>query len=182
MTELRERIGNERRRLREVREALSAALVQGAGGEEVYVPFYVSIGNYFQAAMARLHTQDIRMGEMLRAKLDMDKPEHQTPLAELDSRLAGNQTHLERFLAGRDALRSEGTAALTQFEAAARAYTDYITSQMGHHGASTDLARDNFSEQDWLNMAALSDSDMERERALYDEVFSSRPAPLAGAN
>ena len=38
--ELRERIAGERRRLRKVREALSAAVIQTSRGDEAYLPFY----------------------------------------------------------------------------------------------------------------------------------------------
>ena len=98
--ELRERIAGERRRLRKVREALSAAVTQTSRGDEAYIPFYLAIAAYFEAAMERLHTQDVRMGDLLREKADMDNPENQQVLGELDRRLKGNQVHLKKFLAG----------------------------------------------------------------------------------
>ena len=75
--ELRERIAGERRRLRKVREALSAAVAQTSRGDEAYIPFYIGIADYFEAAMERLHTQDVRMGDLLREKADMDDAENQ---------------------------------------------------------------------------------------------------------
>ncbi|MBT8422290.1 MAG: hypothetical protein KJP03_04145, partial [Gammaproteobacteria bacterium] len=76
MEGLYERVAAERRRLRQVRMALTAATDHGAEGAADWVPFYVAIGDYFEAAMDRLHEQDIRMGDMLREKADMDKPEN----------------------------------------------------------------------------------------------------------
>ena len=124
--ELRERIAGERRRLRKVREALSAAVAQTSQGDEAYIPFYLAIADYFEAAMERLHTQDVRMGDLLREKADMDDAENQKILSELDRRLAGNQEHLKEFLAGGKALQEQGEKALEQYEAAAQAYTNYI--------------------------------------------------------
>ena len=176
--ELRERIAGERRRLRKVREALSAAVAQTSQGDEAYIPFYLAIADYFEAAMERLHTQDIRMGDLLREKADMDNPENQQVLGELDRRLAGNQKHLKEFLAGGKALQGQGEQALDQYEAAAKAYTDYIVTNMGHHDGSTDLARATFSEEDWSYMANISEKDMAYEEELFKRVFATTPASL----
>ena len=176
--ELRERIAGERRRLRKVREALSAAVAHTSQGDEGYIPFYLAIAVYFEAAMERLHTQDVRMGDLLREKADLDAPENQQVLGELDRRLAGNQEHLKEFIAGGKALREQGDEALEQYEAAAKAYTDYIVTNMGHHGGSTDLARATFSDEDWNYMANVSETDMAREEELFERVFATMPASL----
>ena len=178
MDELRERIAGERRRLRKVREALSAAVAQTSDGDEAYVPFYLAIGEYFEAAMERLHTQDIRMGDLLREKADMNDPENQQILSELDRRLAGNQEHLKTFLAAKKTLFESGEEALEEYESAGRAYTNYITTNMGHHDASTELARNSFSDEDWTYMANISDEDMAREEELFERVFATMPARL----
>lgn len=179
MEELREQIASERRRLRKVRQALSSAVAQSAGSDKSWIPFYVAIADYFEAAMDRLHTQDIRMGDLLREKADMNDPDNQAHLAELDRRLDGNQQHLRKFLAARQRLKDdEGAEAIRDFEEASRAYTGYITSNMGHHGGSTDLAREHFGEDDWVYMANVSDEDAAREEALFERVFATMPASL----
>ncbi len=178
MDTLREKIGNERRRLRKVRQALSAALENTSGGSEEFVPFYIAIANYFEASMGRLHAQDVKMGEMLKEKLGDSDPRVQEALKELDDRLSGNQEHLNNFLQSRQELESSGAGGLENFEKVSRAYTDYITSNMGHHGATTELAGANFSQDDWVYMAGITDADMEREQALFDAVFKTRPAGL----
>jgi len=178
MTTLREKIGNERRRLRQVRQALSAALHKGSGGNEAYLPFYIAVADYFDAAMARLHTQDVRMGEMIREKLGSNDPRVREALQELDDRLGGNREHLENFLHSRDALHARGAGALEDFERVSRAYTDYITANMGHHGVTTELAAEHFSADDWLHMADLSDEDTEREQQLFAAVFTAMPSDL----
>jgi len=176
--ELRERIAGERRRLRKVREALSAAVTQTSRGDEAYIPFYLAIAAYFEAAMERLHTQDVRMGDLLREKADMDNSENKQVLGELDQRLKGNQEYLKKFLAGGKALQSQGKQALGEYEAEAKAYTDYIISNMGHHDGSTDLARATFSEENWSYMADISEKDMAYEEELFERVFSKIPDNL----
>jgi hypothetical protein len=175
---LRERVANERRRLKSVREALSAALAQGSAGDAAYVPFYIAVADYFEAAMHRLHVQDVRMGEMIRAKVSQLEDAPTQPLSELDRRLAGNQQHLKRFIEAREALRRDGVKAMAQFEQASRDYTSYIVTNMGHHGGSTDLAQKLFSQDDWAFMAGITEEETRREQTLYDKVFAAVPKSL----
>ncbi len=175
MQHLMEHIRNERKRLREVREALSQALAEPGARDESFVGFYVAIADYIEAAMDRLDTQDVRMGDMLRSRVSNSDADAQTALQELDERLAGNSAHLRRFLDARDCLKTKGVSAIEKYESAARAYTDYITSNMGHHGGSTDLARHHFSEDDWVYMANIKDEDIDREQSLFNTVFSQAP-------
>lgn len=178
MSSLRDNIAGERKRLREIRQILSAAVAQGAGGDSSWVPFYIAIGNYFELAMHRLHVQDIRMGDMLRDKADLDSPNVIQGMSELDQRLEGNQKHLELFQAGWRALESKGDKALEQFEQAATDYTNFITSNMGHHGLTTDLARELFSPDDWVYMANISEEDAAREQENYAQVLAAMPENL----
>ena len=178
MEGLYERVAAERRRLREVRTALSAATAQGAQGAADWVPFYIAIGDYFEASMARLHEQDIRMGHMLRDKADMEDSDNITALQELDDRLSGNQEHLQKMLAARDALQSDGAAALDQFEAAGGAYAAFIVANMGHHPGTANLAGELFSADDWEHMTLASEEAREREAQLHADVFAAVPAAL----
>lgn len=178
MNEIRERVGNERRRLKQVREALSAALVKTAEGDDSYVPFYIAIGNYFEIAMDRLHIQDVRMEDMLKKMIPDPDATVRQAFKEVEDRLRINQEHLKKFMAARDALKEKGAVALSEFESAAKAYTDFILAQMGHHGASTSLAGERFSQKDWEFMAHVEPGDMEREQKLHDEVFATQPAAL----
>lgn len=179
MTTLRERVAGERRRLKSVREALSAAVARTSGGDPAFVPFYAAVAAYIEAAMARLHAQDIRMGAMLRASPESKDAAGQQALRELDERLAGNQRHLQAFLAASEQLADRGAAAVDEFERVSRAYTDFIVANMGHHGATTELAARVFSAADWEQMAHVSAADTRREAELYDRVFSRLPAALA---
>ncbi len=178
MTKLMERVAGERRRLREVRQAMTAAIEYGARGDEAFTPFYIAVGDYLEAAMHRLHEQDIRMGDLLRSKADLKDAANQQALKELDDRLAGNQLHLKATLAARDALQNKGAAPLDEFEAAGKAYSDYIVNNMGHHPGSTELAQKVFSAEDWEHMAYVSDSDLVQEQMLHTNVFDAVPAAL----
>ena len=168
----------ERRRLKSVRQALSAALEQGARGDASYVPFYVAVADYMEAAMHRLHIQDVRMGEMIQAKLSAVDPGATKALGALDERLNGNQRHLSNLLNAREQLKTKGASAVTQFEQVSRDYTNYIMTNMGHHGATTELAQRLFSTDEWAYMAGITEEETQREQKLHDRVFSAVPKGL----
>ena len=125
--------------------------------------------------MRRLHAQDIRMGDMLRERVDLSNPANRRALDELAQRLSGNQDHLVKMLAARDALREQGAEALATFERDAGAYAEFIVTNMGHHPGSTNLAQKLFSTEDWAAMANLSEEATEREQALHADVFAAKP-------
>jgi hypothetical protein len=178
MSTLQERIAGERRRLRLVRQKLSAAVAQTAHGNPGWAPFYAAIGDYMEASMARLHAQDVKMGDMIREKVERVDETVQKALDELDERLAGNQRRLDALLAARDELRTTGAAAIGRFEAAAREFTDFIVRNMGHHGGTTDLAGRLFTPADWEFMAGITDEAMAKEVALYERVQEKTPPDL----
>jgi hypothetical protein len=179
MNTLRDKVATERRRLKSVREVLSAGVAAKAAGDASFVPFYIAVGHYMEASMHRLHVQDVKMGDMIRDKVESVDDKVGQALAELDERLEGNQRHLAEFSAACAALESEGTSALARFEQAGGAYSQYITTNMGHHGATTELAQRLFSSADWEYMANINEADMQREQELYREVFDALPARLS---
>jgi phosphopantothenoylcysteine synthetase/decarboxylase len=182
MNDLYERIAGERRRLREVRKMMTAAVEQTASGSADYVPFYVAIGDYFETAMHRLHEQDLRLTDLLNKKADLSLPKNQQAMAELAARLEGNQRHLEKLMAARASLKQSGTAALPEFESAGKAYSDFIVANMGHHPGTNDMAQEVFSAEDWQHMAYVSDDDLANEQRLYDAVVAAKPAGLSVAD
>lgn len=175
MTTLSERVAGERRRLRQVRQTLTAATASPAADGADRAAFYIAIGDYFEAAMERLHEQDIRMGDMLREKADMDAPENIQAMAELDERLSGNQAHLARLLAARDQLRAAAPGATQDFETAGGAYAQFIVDNMGHHPGTANLAQALFSGEDWEYMTLVSEAAQQREQQLFDDVFKHLP-------
>jgi hypothetical protein len=178
MMTLQERIGNERRRLRAVRQNMIAAIERGSGGEEAYVPFYIAAADYIDATMQRVHAQDVRMADMIRKKVESVDAGVEKALVELDDRLQGAKEHLKPFLVARDALKHEGHVALERFEQAGKTYSDFIVANMGHHGATSDLSVKLFSTADWEYMAAITDDEIEREAGLFESVESSIPDSL----
>ncbi|MDJ0927534.1 MAG: hypothetical protein QNJ73_07760 [Gammaproteobacteria bacterium] len=178
MTTLQERIAGERRRLRTVRQKLSAAVEQGAAGNADWVPFYAAVANYMEAAMDRLHAQDVKMGDMIREKLGQIDDSAKQALNELDERLAGNEKRLKRMLAAGRSLVDQGIEALDEFEDAARDFTDFIVRNMGHHGGTTNLAAKLFTPEDWEYMADQTDEAIANEMALFETVEASTPANL----
>jgi len=175
MTTLMERIGNERRRLRNVRQRMAAAITVQARGDEAFVPFYVAAADYIDVTMQRLHDQDVKMGKMIVEKADEVDDQIRQALRELDARLEGAQAHLKPFLAARDSLREHGAGKLEDFESAAQTYSDFIVANMGHHGSTNDLAGQMFSPADWEYMAGVSDEQSAREQRLFDQVVDAMP-------
>ena len=114
MTTLRERIGGERRRLRIVRQKLTAAVAQGANGNTDWSPFYVALGDYMETSIGRLLDQDIKMGEMIREKVETIDENVTKALAGLDKNLTALRQRLDRLLAARDRLRKDAGAALSE--------------------------------------------------------------------
>jgi len=178
MTTLQEKIANERRRLRSVRQKLTAAVKQKSQGDEAFLPFYIAATEYMEAAMGRLHAQDIKMGDMIREKVEKIDDGVSQALAELDERLSGNQDYLKKFLAAGAALRDDGMSAIATFEEVTEAYCDYIVATMGHHGATTDLSQRLFSADDWAYMAGITDEEMQREADLFQKVTNTVPENL----
>ena len=178
MTTLQERIGNERRRLRTIRQNMMAAVEKKAGGDSTHVPFYIAAADYIEATMARLHGQDIKMGQMIRDKVESVDADVEQALRELDERLEGAKAHLQPFLAARDALRDRGAEALENFESAAREYSDFVVANMGHHGATSDLGTRLFSTADWEYMAGITPEDSALEEDLFAQAAAATPDAL----
>lgn len=178
MTTLQERIGNERRRLREIRMQMLAAVEQKSNGDESFVPFYIASADYIDATMARLHEQDVKMGDMIREKADAVEDNIEEAIEQLDARLQGAKEHLKPFLAARDELKEKGAAALESFEKAARKYSDFIVANMGHHDASSELSAKLFSLADWEYMAGITDEEVEKEANLFERAAASTPDSL----
>jgi len=178
MQDLQKRIAEERSRLKAVRQLLSAALELGGERNAAWVAFYIAVGEYMQAAMHRLHLQDLRMTALLEAKADLSTPDAQQAMTELAERLEGNQQHLQRYLAAKQGLIDEGVSGLDEYESAALAYTQYIVTNMGHHPGTVNLAQAAFLPEDWENMAFVSNADAQREQKLYKEVRSRLPGGL----
>ncbi len=178
MTTLRERVAGERRRLKSVREAMTRAVERTSHGDPAFIPFYVAVADYIETSMGRLHAQDVKMGDMIRAKLGKLDAQSEQALRELDERLAGNQEHLRAFSAAKAALTSGGAAALAQFETVSAAYSHYIVTNMGHHGGTTDLAGRLFTTADWDYMAGVTDEETRVEQQLYARVFGALPSAL----
>lgn len=180
MTTLRERVAGERRRLKSVREALTAAVARKSGGDGAFIPFYIAVSDYMETSMGRLHAQDVKMGDMIREKLGKPDAGADKALAELDERLAGNQKLLLVMVAARHQLAKDGSPkALEDFEAAGAAYTQYIVSSMGHHGGTTDLAGRLFTQEDWEFMAGVTEEETRTEQKQFAAVFAALPASLS---
>jgi len=166
----------ERGRLRTSHAMLEAAM-EDESRDQSFVPFYISVANYMEASMGRLHTQDLEMLGRLRQKLGAATPDEEEIIAEVHRRLDGNQDHLKKFLACRNALKAEPAdqAAIADFESTSDAYIDYIHNRMGHHAPSTDLARKLFEPADWLEIADLDDDYFAMEKRLYRALLDTRP-------
>ena len=170
-----ESIMNERGRLRTAHEMLKAALAVEER-DDSFVPFYLAVADYMEASMARLHDQDLKMLQRLSEAMAPLDSESEEIIDEVYMRLEGNQEHLQKFLACREALQKNGASAFKRYEDTSVAYIDFIHNRMGHHAPSTDLARQHFTEDDWIEIADIDESYFSKERALYESVLQTRPS------
>lgn len=170
-----ESIMNERGRLRTAHEMLKAALAVEVR-DESFVPFYLAVADYMEASMGRLHDQDVKMLQRLSAAIAPLDPDSEETIAEVYRRLEGNQEHLQKFLTCRGELQNNSEEAFENFEDTSAAYIDFIHNRMGHHAPSTDLARQHFSEDDWVEIADIDEHYFTKERALYESVLQTRPS------
>ena len=178
MASLQERISSERKRLRNVRENMLAAIEQQADGDESFVPFYIAAADYIDATMQRVHEQDVKMDTMIREKAEVIDAEVEQALAELNARLEGAKEHLQPFLEARDLLKREGIAALPNFEKQGKIYSDFIVANMGHHPPTANLGAKLFSPEDWEYMAGATEEEIAREQQLFATFSDKVPASL----
>ena len=178
MATLQERIANERRRLRSVRQNMLTAIEQKSTPNKAYVAFYIATANYIDATMQRVHDQDVKMDSMIREKVGTMDTRVEKALGELDDRLEGARSHLAPFLAARDALLSKGRDALENFEKAGKIYSDFVVANMGHHPPTADLGAKLFSAEDWEYMAGATVEQIEKEAALFKCVQDAIPNDL----
>jgi hypothetical protein len=181
MASLREQVGHERQRLVLVRKALSASLAETTDHGQAYVPFYIAVGKYIESAMGRLHAQDERMSELIPERAPKMDDAVRSMLKDVHDRLDGSKKHLNALKEARQALESKGAAAVRTFEAAGKAYTDYIATRMGHQARPSDMAAQLFSEADWTYMAGASEADIARENTLFESVRAALPPSLKSA-
>ena len=174
-----ESLQKERGRLRQSHEVLEAAL-QLEARDASFVPLYIAVAKYMEAAMKRLDSQDITMTSLLANKLNSAATEQQEILSEVHRRLAGNRKHLEKLIACRAVLEGspDNATAIRSFEKTSSAYIDYIHTNMGHHAPSTTLARELLVGPDWLQIADLDADYFALEDRLFNRLMDSRPAKL----
>ena len=179
MTTLREKVAGERRRLKSVRETMTAAVARKSGGDPAFAPFYVAVADYIETSMGRLHAQDVKMGDMIRDQARQARC-HSRSRRCTNSTSASRATseHLRAFSAAKLALRAVAPPALEHFETVSAAYSNYIVTNMGHHGATTDLAGRLFTTADWDYMAGVTDEETRAEQQLYARVFAALPPAL----
>ena len=143
------------------------------------MPFYIAIGDYMETSIGRLLDQDIKMGEMIREKVETIDENVTKALAGLDENLSALRQRLDGLLTARDNLRNDGGAALNEFENAGRSLTDYIVANLGHQeGGSNDLAAKLFGPEDWEYMAGVTDEAMAIEIGQFDLVNETTPSDL----
>jgi hypothetical protein len=171
MNETSKRLINERIRLVQIRQGLTAALAINDDSAAL-TPFYQAASNYLQYAMHRLHQQDIKMLATIKTKTDRENIDTGTALSEAHGRVKTSQTLLNEFSEKSADLNEQS---LVVFENICQRYCQYIVNSMGHHAPSANLAQTLFSEKDWLNMANFSDETTALEQQLFDKATELAP-------
>jgi len=175
MSNIMRQLMGERMRLVQVRQGLSAAVVDGANGDLSFIPFYLAVTDYFQHAMDRLDRQDHALLSMLTEKTQAKKIDPGTAISEVYERLKTNTQLLNQMV---NASENLSESSIDQFEEIASRYCQYIVEHMGHHAPSANLALELFTEDDWIAMADLNETATTKEQKLFDAVITTAPESI----
>jgi hypothetical protein len=175
----RAEIGRERRRQIQVRKAFEAGLALHEQDAAELATFYLACGDYILWSMARLHDQDQKIHDLLKQRLEPGQVEVREQLATLDERQDKSRAFTAEFGSGVELLQRRGAVGCAEFETAARSFVELFTSLMAPRKNPFQEHTDRlFSEDDWIDIAGVTDKSLAAERELFDSVESTAPASI----
>jgi hypothetical protein len=174
----RAEIARERRRQMQVRQAFGAGLEPGAEWQgRSPADFHLACADYLLFSMDRLHEQDQRIHDLLKARIPAAERDAHERLDVLDRR----QTRSRELLAGlrraAQALRGSGGRAIAAFEGEARefigAFGTLLQPRKNPFFRHTDQL---FTDADWASIAGVTPQSLAEEDRLFAGVRRSAPA------
>jgi hypothetical protein len=179
MSSALENLRRERQRKLQVRETFSRGLQRFRAGTQDPVPFYEACADYLVAGQRRLIDQDLRLAEMLAARVPARQTEDHAAIGALRERLDLADRSLREFAVAAEDLRRRGSAAKTAFERAADAFLEVLVNVLGKRSHSLrHLTSTLLSEGDWERIADVSEDFLRQEEEGFRAVQSSAPADL----
>lgn len=180
--ETRAEIGRERRRQIQVRTALESGLA-GSPDAETMRDFYLAVGKYISWSMARLHDQDQGIHDRLKERLPETNTDEHRMLDELNARQQRSRSFTADFERAVASLRQQPSADLQDFVEAARAFAERFRAEMAPRRNPFEAhTNELFSEEDWRDIAAVSEESLAEEEQLFEEVRKTAPAGNDPAN
>jgi len=161
----------ERRRKLQVREAFSAGLERYRNESGEPRAFYLACADYLLQGQHRLVAQDLRLAEMLNARVPAEQAADHELIDALFDRLQQAQNAADAFAAAIAAYRASSGHDHTAFETAAVEYLHVIVNVLGARSHSLrHLTTTLFSDQDWARIVDLTPEFLSAEEGLFKAV------------
>jgi hypothetical protein len=161
----------ERRRKLQVREAFSAGLARYRTESGEPRAFYLACADYLLQGQHRLVAQDMRLAEMLKARVAAEQAADHELIDALLDRLQQAQHATNTFATAVDEYRASSGQDHAAFETAAAQYLHVIVDVLGARSHSLrHLTTTLFSNQDWARIVDITPEFLSAEEGLFKAV------------
>jgi len=175
----RRQIMTERMRMAQVRKAFGAALKNQAYENGDLKTFYVACTRYLEMALNRLHAQDQRIVDMLRARVAADDEASQKLLTDFDSSLRASRKALGDLLQALEQYEHKARTSTQDYETAAHRFMDvFLNILAARRHSSQHLEETHFDVSDWETVAGVTPRSLARERELFSQTCQTAPPDL----
>lgn len=183
MSDANSYIRQERRRMVQVRRALARAVDGNRDQPQDLTSFYNACAEYILYAQGRVHSQDRRIADRLKAGVPADQVDDHARIDELIKRLQMSSDLSSQFAIAAQRLRSNGPAQQKDFQEATETFFTEVTKALGsERNPLSDLTDQVMSSDDWQQVASVTDDITAQEETLFAQVRASAPAGLDPAD
>ncbi|TDI65583.1 MAG: hypothetical protein E2O89_02435 [Alphaproteobacteria bacterium] len=183
MSDANSYISQERRRMVQVRRALARAVDGNRDQPQDLTSFYNACAEYIVYAQGRVHSQDQRIADRLKAGVPADQVDGHGRIDELIKRLQISRDLSAQFASAAQELRDKGAAQQKDFQEATETFLTEVTKALGsERNPLSDLTDQVMSSDDWRQVADATDDIIAQEETLFAQVRASAPAGLDPAD
>ena len=172
----RRQIMTERMRMAQVRKALGQALEQRPGPDGAAKLFYFACTRYLEMALNRLHAQDQRIIDKLRARVAAEDEASHALLSDFHSSLEASRKALRELLQALQAYQQDTGASREDYENAALRFMDvFLNILAARRHSSLHLEEQYFDLSDWEAVAGVTSASLALERELFSQACEVAP-------
>ena len=183
MSDANSYIRRERQRMVQVRRALARAVEGNRDQAQDLTPFYNACAAYISYAQGRVHSQDQRIADTLKAGVPADQTDDHARIDELIKRLQMSRELSVQFASAAQELRDKGGSQQKKFEKATETFFTEVTKALGsQRNPLSDLTDKVMTPADWQRIVDVTDDIVAQEETLFDQVRGSAPAGLDPAD